>query len=88
MTKKELSLENTELLKDWMEMTDRVEKLEDAQIKLTGVIEFLYSKLEETHKEITRHSSFLVMSSPYIYYSLRLLISLFIPPICGIKSCM
>ena len=55
MTKKELSLENTELLKDWMEMTDRVEKLEDAQIKLTGVIEFLYTKLEETHKEITRH---------------------------------
>jgi len=55
MTKKELTLENTELLKDWMEMTDRVEKLEDAQIKLTGIIEFLYSKLEETHKEITRH---------------------------------
>mgnify|MGYP003150698427 FL=1 len=55
MTKKELSLENTELLKDWMEMTDRVEKLEDAQIKLTGIIEFLYSKLEETHKEITGH---------------------------------
>jgi len=55
MTNKKLALENTELLKDWMEMTDRVEKLEDAQIKQTGVIEFLYSKLEETHKEITRH---------------------------------
>ena len=55
MTKKELSLENAELLKDWMEMTNRVENLETAQIKLTGVIEFLYTKLEETHKEITRH---------------------------------
>ena len=55
MTNKKLALENTELLKDWMEMTDRVENLETAQIKLTGVIEFLYTKLEETHKEITRH---------------------------------
>ena len=55
MTNKKLALENTELLKDWMEMTNRVENLETAQIKLTGVIEFLYTKLEETHKEITRH---------------------------------
>ena len=47
MTNKKLALENTELLKDWMEMTDRVEKLEDAQIKLTGIIEFLYSKLDK-----------------------------------------
>ena len=55
MINKKLALENTELLKDWMEMTNRVENLETAQIKLTGVIEFLYTKLEETHKEITRH---------------------------------
>jgi hypothetical protein len=55
MTNKKLAPENTELLKDWMEMTDRVEKLETAQIKQTGIIDFLYTKLEETHKEITRH---------------------------------
>ena len=44
---KSLTLENKELLNEWIAMTERVEELEHENIQMTGVIGYLEFQLEQ-----------------------------------------
>tara|TARA_R110002051_G_C8657179_1_gene488458 strand:+ start:893 stop:1072 length:180 start_codon:yes stop_codon:yes gene_type:complete len=45
---KSLTLENKELLNEWIAMTERVEELEHENIQMTGVIGYLEFQLQQT----------------------------------------
>ena len=44
---KSLTLENKELLNEWIAMTERVKEIEQENIQLTGVIGYLEFQLEQ-----------------------------------------